>query len=102
MRGRHFGQLHFRRHGRNDSAGHILLHREHVFQCAIEMFRPELVAVDRVDQLGSDPQAVAGLAGAAFEHVMHAEFAGHLTNIGGFVFVGKRNVAGDHEQRGEP
>ena len=44
----------------------------------IVTFRPDVAAAGRVDELAGKPNAVAGLANAAFQHVTHAQFAAYL------------------------
>jgi len=55
-----------------------------------------------LDQLTGDADPVTGLANAALEHIVHAEFAADLFDIDGFALVGEARIARDHEQRLEP
>jgi hypothetical protein len=85
--------------GRNDLLGDLILDRENVGEVAIVALGPEMVAGRSVDQLGGDPNAVAGLAHAAFQHVADAEFARDLADIDRAALEGECGVAGDHRQR---
>src|SRR5260370_24249223 len=54
-----------------------------------------MLAAGRVDELAADADASAGLAQAAFEHVMHPELAGDLLRIDPLALVAEGGVAGD-------
>jgi hypothetical protein len=57
-----------------------------------------MLAGRRIDQLGGDAQAVAGLSHAALQHVSDAEFGGDLLHVDGAVLVGEARIAGDNEE----
>src|SRR5439155_17225421 len=63
--------------------GDVVLHRKHVGQLAVVGFRPEMVAVGRIDELGADADLVARLAHAALEDGGDVE----LFPDGGYVLV---------------
>ena len=51
----------------------LVLNGEDVVQVAVEAFRPQMVAADRIDQLGIDAHAARGAPGAALQHIAHAQ-----------------------------
>jgi len=55
-------------------------------------------AADRVDQLCGDPDATAGLADRAFEHIVDAQFLTDALNVNGLVFVSEAGVTGENKQ----
>ena len=64
-----------------DRARDLVLDQEHVVDGAIEPLGPDVVAVGHVDQLRADPQAVAGLAHAAFEHGLNVEALADFADV---------------------
>ena len=64
-----------------DGCGNLVLNGKHVHQVAIVAFRPQVVAVLGLDQLGGDANAVAGLAHRAFQHVADAQFPCNLRHV---------------------
>ena len=66
-------QPHFQ--GVGDRARDLVLDLEDVFHLAVVALRPEMVAVGHVDQLRADPDPLAGLAHAPFEHALNVERA---------------------------
>ncbi len=85
----------------DDLTRDLVLDLEDVGQLAVVALGPDVAAGRPVDQLGRDPDAVAGLAHAAFERMPHAELAAHLPQIGGAALVGEGGVARDHQQTGD-
>ena len=73
---------------------------KNVGKVPIVPLRPDVVAGLALDQLTGDPDAVAGLAETALQHISNAELAPNLLYVDGAAFVGERGIAGDHEQRG--
>jgi hypothetical protein len=61
--------------------GDLVLRREDVGEIAIVTLGPVVVAGLRLDQLRGHPDAVAGLAQAAFEHIAHTELEPDLLHI---------------------
>ena len=50
------------------------------------------------DELGGDPQPLAGAAHAALEDVAHAQFPGHLPDVDRAALVGERRIARDYRE----
>ncbi len=75
--------------GVGDRAGDVLLDGEHVVEFAVEGAGPELKAVRRLDQLGGDAQAVAGLAHAALQHMGHPQLLADQLQVGGLALEGE-------------
>ena len=81
-----------------DRARQLVLHGEHVRQGPLVPLRPELVAVGHVDQLGRDPDPVAGLAHAAFEQGVHLEPLADLPGVDALALEGERRGPGRDPQ----
>ena len=81
--------------------GDLVLHRENVGEIAVVALGPDMIAGLGLDQLRGDPDAVAGFAHAAFEHIAHAQFAPDLLHIDRAALVGEARIAGDDEQRAD-
>ena len=64
-----------------DRVRDLVLDGEHIGELAIVALRPEMVSVGRVDELRCYPQAVAGLADAAFQDRVHPEPLRHRAQI---------------------
>ena len=58
-----------------------------------------MVAVLGIDKLRVDPDPVAGLANAAFDHVARAQLFADLAHVGRSALVGECGVACDHGER---
>jgi hypothetical protein len=56
----------------------------------------------RDDQLSVDPELVARPPDASFQHIAHAQLVADLLCIDGFIPIGKRGIARDHEHAREP
>ena len=78
----------------------LILHGEDVGQIAIVALGPDVISRFTFDQLRSDPDPIAGLAHAAFEHIAHAELPADLFHVDRTALVSKGGVPGDDEQRG--
>src|SRR5439155_22865073 len=72
--------------------GDLVLDGENVGEIPVIPVGRGVVAGFRLDQLRSDPNAIAGLAYTAFEHVTHAEFAPDLFHIDRTPLVRKGRV----------
>jgi hypothetical protein len=59
----------------------LVLNREHVFQIAIVLLRPDVRIGARVDQLGVHMEPGPGLSDAAFQHVRNAQRIADLARI---------------------
>ena len=81
-----------------DCRGDLVLDREHIGELPIVPFRPEVAAIDCGDELGHDPNAIASLSDAAFEHGRHAEGHRDLAHVFMPAFEGERRRACDHLQ----
>ncbi len=55
-------------------------------------------AVAALDQLGGDPQALAGLADAAFQHVIDPELGADQAQVVGLALEGEARRAPRHAQ----
>ena len=85
----------------DDGPGDLVLDGENVGQIAIIAFGPDMAAAAAVDQLAGDPQAVAGLADAAFEQIADAKIGGDPLEVLRLALVGEAGVAADHKQAGD-
>src|SRR5882757_5498584 len=73
-----------------------VLQLEHVVQVAIKPIRPHMAAVQAVDQLRRQPDAVAALSDAALQHVANAQDAADLADVFGLVLENKTGIARYH------
>ena len=89
LRAFNLGLFQFRRDGSDDLGRHHILQFENILQLAFNAVRPKCSTGFRVDQLAADPQAIAGLAHAAFQHITNPKFAAHLLHIDGPALVGE-------------
>ena len=78
---------------RGNGIGDIGLYRKDVGQIALVRLRPQLEPVAGVDKLDEDAHAVAGLAHAAFEQVLHMEGAGDRLRVEIFALEGEGRAA---------
>ena len=86
------------RQGGDDLAGHVVLHRKDVGEVAIEALRPEMAVIGGVDELGSDPNPIAGFANASLEHISDAERLADLLDGNGPALEREGGIAGDDEE----
>ena len=84
--------------GGDDRGGHLVLDREDVLELAVVALGPDVPVGLGIDQLHRDAHAVARLAHAALDHVLHAELRRHLLDPDRAVLVHEGRVARDHEQ----
>src|SRR5262249_41394337 len=82
--------------------GDLVLDGEDVRQLAVVRLRPEVVAVGDVDQLGADPQPVAGLADAALQDGADAELFADLADVLVAALEGEGGGAGGDVQPLDP
>ena len=82
----------------NHFLGNLVLQRENIAEFAIIAIGPDVIACGSIDQLRSDPYAVAVLAHAALQHIAHAQFAGHALHVNRFSLVGERRIASDDKK----
>ena len=99
---RDFGGADRRVHRAGDPFGDLVLEVEDVLEHTVIAVGPDMRAAGGVDQLGRDPDAVAGLADAAFEHVAHAELPRHRPDVDRPAFIGIGRVAGDDREIADP
>ena len=59
----------------------VALNCKYVIEWAVIPLRPHMPVASGIDQLGSDPNAVAGRLDAAFNYVCHPKFVCNLTQI---------------------
>ena len=86
---------------RDDRRRHLVLDREDVLEVAVVALGPEVAVGLGVDQLHGDADALARLAHAALDDVLHAELARDLLHVDRLALVLERRVARDHEQLAE-
>jgi hypothetical protein len=82
----------------NDHRGDLVLDREDVGNGAIVTLGPDMRAGRGIDELARNAQAIAGLANASFQNILHAKVSGDLADVGGLSLVGEARIAGDHEE----
>ena len=87
--------------GFDDAVRHLVLQRKDIGHVAVVAVRPDMGPGPCIDQLGIDPDAVAGAADRALEHRSHAEFAPDRPDIDVLAFVGEAGVAGDDREAGD-
>jgi hypothetical protein len=85
--------------GADDLPRHAFLHLEDVVDRAAVLVGPEVGIGQRVDQLGSDSEAVAGFPDASFEDVAHAEIAANRPHVLLRALQLHRGRSGDDTQR---
>ena len=81
-----------------DGSSQFVLQLEDIFQRAVVAFRPDMAVMLGVDQLRGQPDAIAGLAHAAFQNELDAEFLRDLPEVGRLALVSKSGVARNDEQ----
>ena len=96
------GDLDLRPDDHRDVRGDAVLEGEDVVERAVEVLGPEVRAGDAVDELGGDPEPVAGPPHAALEHVAHAELPRDLPHVDGAALVDEGRGAGDDGEAAEP
>src|SRR5262249_8937279 len=79
--------------------GNLVLYRENVSEVAVVALGPDMLDALGLDQLRSNPDAIARLAQTAFEHIAHTQFASDLLHVYGAALVGEAGIASDDEQR---
>ena len=83
---------------RHDRLGNFILDGEDVREVAVVAVGPNVVAGLAVDQLGVDPNPIAGLADAAFQHVGDVELARDLADIESLALERECGVAGNDRE----
>ena len=86
---------------RDDAAGDIVLHREHVRQHPVVALRPQVPAGGRVDELRRDPDPLAYPAHAALQDVADAQPGARFPGVHHYPFKGEGGLARGHEQPGD-
>jgi hypothetical protein len=76
----------------------LFLKVEDIFEGAVEAVGPQMRGISRIDQLGADAHATAGLAHRAFQNITHPQFAPDLFHIDGLALVGEARIASDDEE----
>lgn len=85
--------------------GDFTLQREQIVRATVVALRPQVGTTGGIDQLHRDPQPVAVVTHAAFDHVVHAERAGDGANVLGPILEREgRRARGDLQRRrlGQP
>jgi len=75
----HIGELDLQCPG--DRGRNLVLNRKQVAELAVEGLRPQICVTGRFDQLGSNPDAIARSAHAAFKHVGDTKLGGNLGDV---------------------
>ena len=65
----------------------LALNHQQVFRIAVILMRPEVGLVARLDELRGDANLSRITPDAAFEHILHARFAGNLLQWLPAIFV---------------
>ena len=81
--------------------GYAILKIKNVIDCAVMTPGPDMGAALGFDKLHDNPDAVAGLLHAAFEHIGDAQFIADVAHIHCPTLVGKRGVSRDHKKRAD-
>ena len=89
-------QLHLQRV--DDRGGDLVLQLEDVRDLAVVGLRPQVRTVGRPDQLGGDPERVAGFPDTALEHVVDAERLRDRRDVGVLVLERERRGPRDHPE----
>ncbi len=77
--------------------GDLILNCKDISRRSVESMRPEMHAVQGVDQLGGNPQVVSALLDAALEYILNTQIFGHLFDVNGFILVNGGRIPGDYE-----
>ena len=93
------GRMNLRRNGTHDVLCDLLLHGKHIFQHAVVLLSPDVVARGGINQLGRHAHALVCAAHAALQQVTHAQLAGDRAHVHRAALVGERGVACNHKQR---
>ena len=84
--------------GPDDVLGNFVLNGEEILEIAVVAFGPDMVAGRGLDELGGDPDALAGLAHAAFDDIAHPQFPPNFGDVHRLPLEHERGVARDNEQ----
>src|SRR5262249_13542241 len=84
--------------GRDDLLRDLVLQLEHIVQVAVEAVRPGMAAIEAVDQLRRQPDAVAALSYTALQHVADTQKAADLANVFGLALEDEAGMAGNHQE----
>jgi len=76
-----------------DALGDLVLNGEGVGHLQIVALRPEVMAVDGIDQLRRYPKLRRGVADTPFQHIARAELACDLSNVGQSVLQREARIA---------
>ena len=78
----------------DDAARDLVLDSEDIFKLPVVVFSPEMTAGFGFEQRRRHPDAVAGFAHTAFEHVADPKLASDPAHIDRTRFIGEHRVAG--------
>jgi hypothetical protein len=79
--------------------GDLVLQQEDVLQIALVFLAPDRMVGGRIDELGHDPNPVAGAHDRALDERVHAQLPGDLRDGLLRLLVPHRGSPGDHAQR---
>ena len=71
----------------------LVLHHRQIVERTIIVFRPNVIARARINQLCGDPDAFSHTANAAFDQELYIEFVGRLPDVDGHAKEAKAGVA---------
>jgi hypothetical protein len=78
--------------------GDVILQNENIAKSAIILLGPQVMPLQRINELCCDPNAVSRPLHAALEHIANPKLLSHLLDFDLLALVGECRVAGDHEQ----
>src|SRR5262245_57915543 len=82
--------------------GNFILNGKNIRGRPVVASRPNIAAVIGVDELCSDPDAVAGAADASHEDITNAEFSSDCFRADCAALVCESRTSGDHEKPANP
>src|SRR5260370_15649499 len=86
--------------GAGQTGGDLVLDLKEVAALLVEAFGPQMCAALGIDELRVDPDSIAHVLHAAFEHVPHAKFATDLAGVARLALLGESGAARDYEDAG--
>jgi hypothetical protein len=82
----------------NHPLDHVVFDSKKVLTLTVISLCPQMVSLERVDELNADPHSVSGPTYATLDYVANAKILGDLANFHRLVFVNKGRVARDDEK----
>jgi hypothetical protein len=68
-----------------------------VFQITLVTLSPKVMSTQGIDQLGGNPNPVAGPLNTALQHIANPKLLAHLLDLDRLSFMGKSGVAGNYK-----